>query len=90
MAEDSSSGVTVDAVYMQNMARGINVVIATCKDCTHGTCTACSPLLDLPRHASEVDARQIIEGKLIELGKQPHNMQVIIEETPCTESTLEQ
>ena len=33
--------------------------------------------LELPAKASAEETRQIIEGKLLEMGKEPHNVQIV-------------
>ena len=84
MATESSSEVAVDAVYEQTWPEGRTLPLNSRRlDAWH--LQQLAVLLELPTSASIEDTRQMIDGKLIEKGKQPQNVQVIIKKTACTE-----
>ena len=87
MAAESSSEVDVDAVYEQTWPEGRTLPLNSRRlDAWH--LQQLAVLLELPRNASMDDTRQMIDGKLTEMGKQPQNVQVIVKETSCTEVVL--
>ena len=87
MAAESSSEVDVGAVYEQTWPEGRTLPLNSRRlDAWH--LQQLAVLLELPRNASMDDTRQMIDGKLTEMGKQPQNVQVIVKETSCTEVVL--
>ena len=80
--ESTEPAVEGDAMYKQTWSDPLLETIG----CGHLRQLAAH--LELPVNASMEETHQMIDGKLTEMGKEPQNVQVIVQETLYTEVIL--
>ena len=87
MATESTDPVEVDAVYKQTWPEGRSLPLNS-RRLNAGHLRQLAALLELPANVSMEKTRQMVDGKLTEMGKEPQNVQVIVQEKLSPEVIL--